>query len=184
VLGFLRRRRKRQRRRRRPRSDGSYHERNAVLVLLMLCGISGGLLICGHPALGFGLVLGGLFGLFNDPDLDHRDTTRAENRVRRLFGRVPDALFRLYWTPYTLFGHRSFFTHGGYGVSGMLAMVLVATPIRILYAFWWFILPSIFYAPIHKYVVQVPVSFWLVIYLGWAIQDAVHRLRDNKRRQR
>ena len=142
--------------------DGYYHQRNAIILLGVLLGISVWLN-------NYWLVLGGLLGLFIDPDLDSEWMTIAETRVYKLFGKVIGKLFQLYWSPYhVLFSHRSFWTHGTKGL-GFLTMIFIATPIRMLYAFWWVVPLAV------KFDLSIPL---LSIFVGWAAQDFVHWYRD------
>jgi len=160
------------------RSDGYYHERNALVV----CGIATfAALLCilaKQPVLSTGLIFGVICGLFVDPDLDQRTTTRAENRMYRI-SKPLGALFHMYFIPYGLLPHRSVLTHGSYGLFGWVTMILVATPLRILYAFWWLVLLGILVEPsIGQWLLWIPPWFWVGMYTGWAAQDVVHWLRD------
>lgn len=150
------------------RVDGYYHQRNAIVVLIITIIIS---LYTGD----YGWALGGLLGLFIEPDLDNEWFTTSESRVKKLFGTVIGKLFQLYWSPYhVIFRHRSPWTHGSKGM-GFLAMIFIATPIRILYTFWWLI-PLGNKFDLWSIYRDLPLS----IYFAWAFQDLVHWLRDFK----
>jgi len=159
----------------RKHSDGWYHEMNAIMTLVVIVIIS---CVCAWFWWGWtaiGLLLGGVFGLFIDPDLDHPDATRAEYRAKRIFGKVLGTIFQTYWTPYTIFGHRSVFTHGGFSPLGWMLMIFIATPIRMIYAFWWIGIVAIVKS---TWIYWIPPSFWVALWVGWALQDFVHWLRD------
>jgi len=161
------------------RTDGQHHQLNAVITLLISCAVSGFLTHLGHPWLALGLVLGSICGLFIDPDLDHEWVTVSEGRVSKLFGKTIGKMFRLYWAPYEIMlRHRSPLSHGSFPPFGWLAMILVATPIRIVYSFLWAI-PVVYYFPTVKmFLLDLPVLLWVGLYLGWAAQDLVHWIRD------
>lgn len=149
------------------KNDGYYHQRNAIIVLI-------GTIIISIATGDYGWVLGGLLGLFIDPDLDHEWLTTSESRVKKLFGNVIGKLFQLYWSPYhVLFRHRSPWTHGSKGL-GFIGMIFVATPIRILYTFWWLIPLGNRYELWSVYE-NLPL---VTIFCAWATQDLVHWLRD------
>lgn len=167
--------------RRKKFSDGHYHERNAVVVLLVLCVVAI-VLSCKWPELGAGILVGSVLGLFIEPDLDHRNVTRAENRAYRMLGKILGTMFQIYFLPYTLLGHRSFFTHGGFPPFGWVSMILIATPLRILYTFWWIILIGIIFPAAKNVFMTIPPLFFCGVYGGWGTQDIVHWLRDMKRR--
>ena len=95
-----------------------------------------------------------------------------------MFGPIIGKLFRAYWSPYEImFEHRSVWSHGGGLPFGWLVMVLVATPIRILYAFLPLIVILISRAQLKPLLMWQP-FFWLGLYWGWASQDLVHWMRD------
>ncbi len=149
------------------RTDGYYHQRNAILTLVGLCVVS-------VVTKNYGWALGGLLGLFIEPDLDHEWRTTSEQRVKILFGSMIGKLFQLYWSPYhVLFRHRSPWTHGTKGL-GILTMVFIATPIRILYSFWW-LLPLGHYYDLWSVYKILPLT---TVFCAWAIQDVVHWIRD------
>jgi len=149
------------------KTDGFYHQINAIIVLIVCCTIS-------IATRDYGWALGGLLGLFIDPDLDHEWLTTAEARIKKLFGSFIGKLFQLYWSPYhVFFRHRSPWTHGTKGL-GFLTMIFVATPIRMLYAFWWLI-PLGYKFDLWSVYSSLPL---LTIAVGWCLQDFVHWLRD------
>jgi hypothetical protein len=159
------------------RSDGWYHQRLSIITLTILVVVSAVLTLRGWWVAGLGLVVGGICGLLIDPDLDQRDTTRAENRMYR-FNKAIGAAFHMYWIPYALAFHRSEFTHGGGWPFGWMIMVLVATPLRIFYAFWWVAILVLKFPSWYDKFASVPLEFWMFIYAGWAAQDVMHWLRD------
>jgi hypothetical protein len=159
------------------KSDGWYHERNSFITLTTLAIISMTLSLTGNWILGLGLIIGGICGLFIDPDLDQRTTTRAENRMYRI-NPLLGAVFHIYWIPYSLLPHRSVLTHGGFPPFGWVTMALIATPLRILYTFCWAIIPVVKLPELSGWLVGVPVAFWVSVYVGWYSQDVVHWLRD------
>ena len=165
-------------------SDGFYHEINALITLVFLTLGSLALAFTGIPIFALGVVNGGTCGLFIDPDLDHHDTTRAEYRARRVFGRFIGTMFQWYWMPYTILGHRNLLTHGGPPPVGWMIMVLIATPLRMLYTFLPLIIPALVYPPIGRVLAALPLAFYVGLWAGWAAQDLVHWKRDYRKWKR
>lgn len=160
------------------RTDGYYHQRNAIVTLLISCACAG-FLVIKWPLLALGIALGSVCGLFIDPDLDHEWVTVSEGRISKLFGSTIGKLFRLYWAPYEiLLRHRSPLSHGSFPPFGWLIMILVATPIRMGYSVLW-LLPVMYYYPTVKvFLLSLPTLLWIGLYVGWGIQDFIHWLRD------
>lgn len=162
--------------RRYPPSDGEKHENLALPVVIAII-ITAGFLAFVSPALTLGLCMGALCAYFIDPDLDQRDATRAENRIYRM-NKILGAIFHMYFIPYSLIPHRSVLSHGGKNkLTGWIGMVLIATPLRILYTHAWLLI----YLPLERfrtYIAWIPPFYWLGLYVAWAIVDCVHWLRD------
>ena len=160
------------------KSDGHYHQRNAIITLLVFCAIAG-FLVNRWPWLSLGLCLGSIAGLFIDPDLDHEWVTVSESRIIKLFGRTIGKLFRLYWSPYEIMlRHRSPLSHGSFPPFGWLAMILIATPIRMGYSVLWMLPFTYYYPNVREFILQLSILLWIGMYVGWATQDFVHWLRD------
>ena len=159
-------------------SDGYHHEVSAIIVTA-LCGIGAILLMAPYPLVGTGIFLGSVCGLFIDPDLDHKNTTRAEYRAYRQFGWL-GAIFQAYFTFYAAIcgGHRSRLSHGGPPPWGWLRMILVSTPFRMLYCMWWVVLLGRLWSSLWQLYIWLGWQFLLGLYVGWAIQDVVHWQRD------
>lgn len=159
-------------------SDGWYHERISKYILYLFIPF-GVIVFCINSWFGFGFMLGLFCGFFIDPDLDHRQSTRCENRMYRIWKPL-GVVFAMYWTPYqAMWPHGSDWTHGGGLPLGWLVMALVSTPIRIIYSLLW-IVPLLVYWPtdVWNTFIGIHPFFWLGLYTGWALQDLGHWLRD------
>ena len=159
-------------------SDGAIHERNAIITLLCLGVVSlFSSLVSFH--FGIGLLWGAIQGLIVDPDLDKKEATHTEYRAVRVFGGFFGAVFQTYWSMYNIIPHRSILSHGGPPPFGWLWMMLIATPIRMIYSVLWAV-PIVIARPQQTWesVSRIPPPFLLGIYVGWALQDLVHWVRD------
>lgn len=165
------------------RSDGYFHELAALVTFGITTAVAIVCALIGHYVVSLGLIFGSIDGLFIDPDLDQRTATRAENRMYRI-SKVLGMLFHMYFVPYSLLPHRNILTHGSYGLFGWIAMVLIATPLRILYSFWWVFLLGALAEPVGQWLLWIPPLFWGGMYIGWAVQDVVHWWKDGMFRSR
>jgi len=164
-------------RRRYPMSDGEVHEKLAIPVLFLLIFISG-IVSFYNFSLAIGLCLGAVSGFFIDPDLDQRDTTRAENRVYKI-SKILGLFFHAYWLPYSLLPHRSILTHGGRNkLTGWITMMFIATPLRMFYAHLWLLPVFSISTNLQEFVFGIPVLYWLGLWLSWSTLDNIHWLRD------
>lgn len=159
-------------------SDGLLHERLAILAVICLIMLSGPIAFANIP-LAMGICMGALCAYFIDPDLDLRGATRAENRMYQL-NKPIGALFQMYYVPYSLIPHGSIWSHGGKNrLTGWIAMVLVATPIRIIYSHLWILLFVFLPTNVFReFLLWIPKLYWVGLYTSWAIVDVVHWFRD------
>lgn len=128
-----------------------------------------------------GLVIGGFAGLMITPDIDHQWTTYEELRIKRWFGKWALRLWKFYWLPFLLPGHRSHLTH-----SWPLGTVLRQI--------WFFVWPTLalalvlyltdrsFLETIQTWLREWPAETFamvLMIFVGWSWQDQAHLWMDS-----
>ena len=65
--------------------DGHFHQRNALLNLVIQAGMGVLTAWVFNPWMGLGILAGAICGFFIDPDLDHEWKTISEGRISRMF---------------------------------------------------------------------------------------------------
>ena len=104
-------------------------------------------------------LLAGLWAVIVQPDLDQIDNSGYYGLyiLEKTGGLFTSKVWRLYWTPYSRFQHRSFWTH----------FPVISTIVRLIYGGWWFL----------PFLVNEPGSIFVALVIG---ADFVHWVMDWK----
>lgn len=127
--------------------------------------------IVGNPIL-LALPLGGWLGHVITPDSDHHKITYMEGRLLR-FNRILGTLWLWYWIPYERMNPHRGRSHTWPG----------GTLVRMAYLLWPFIVGSFYLYFSYFYGAENFIrmlSCWLVLFVGWSIQDWVHIIQDGE----
>lgn len=145
--------------------NGDVHARIANRTAVVVVSASAIAAHAVHP-LFVGIGIGGVIGLFVEPDLDHHWRTQSEQRVRRI-SPVIGALWSAYWSPYD-------WTHPHRGRSHTWP---IGTVERFIYILWPLILASL-YEFLNNWLFVL--AFWLLVFVGMTVQDCLHIYMDGE----
>jgi len=163
-------------------ASGATHARIAVAMQFPLT-VAGVAVALVDPALGAGIVAGGLVGVFITPDIDHQKRTHEERRIYA-FDRTLGIVWQWLWSGYALLmPHR-----------GLSHMIVLGTLTRVLYALflarmlswiWYGAASGVCYLAnctlpefnVWPFLLMYPQA-WVGGLLAWMVQDSIHIVTD------
>lgn len=146
--------------------SGRIHAMVGIPVALTLTATGVGASLMLHPVLA-GVTVGAWLGVIVTPDIDHHYITVEEQRIAR-WNKIAGLLWWLYWWPYER-------THPHRGKSHSWPAGTVG---RMVYLCWPLLVASMAIAEGDAGVWLL--LFWVLVFVGWSVQDCIHLAMDGK----
>jgi len=128
-----------------------------------------------------GLVVGGFCGFMVTPDIDHQWVTAEEQRIKRWFGGTVLFMWRVFWLPFLLPGHRSVWTHSwprGTVLRQLWVAAWLVLALSIVISLAGADAVAVYQDWFDEWTLEI-MAFLMALFVGWSWQDVVHLWMDS-----